>query len=115
MAEKIEDIEFDVDKIKQLIIYDKEVATKFDNSRNFPKGLEFTLKDDGETLLIHFKKQSVSRKPKNLKPWEFVKDKKHNLTTLRPFEDPSTFYYQCDGFTYTPACQSMDFDNLPAR
>ena len=56
MAEKIEDIEFDVDKIKQLIIYDKEVATKFDNSRNFPKGLEFTLKDDGETLLIHLKK-----------------------------------------------------------
>ena len=42
----------------------------------------------------------MSRKPRNLKPWEFVKDRKHNITTLRPFEDPSNFYYQYDGFTY---------------
>ncbi|MDA9030033.1 hypothetical protein N9H59_02920 [Flavobacteriaceae bacterium] len=55
----------------------------------------------------------MSRRPLKLKGWEFVKDKKHNLSTLKDSEDPSNFYYQFDGWTYSPACATIDFDNLP--
>ena len=39
----------------------------------------------------------MSRRPLKLKGWEFVKDKRHNLSTL----------------TYSPSCATIDFDNLP--
>jgi|14BtaG_2_1085337.scaffolds.fasta_scaffold40135_5 hypothetical protein len=53
------------------------------------------------------------RKPKKLKSWMFVKEKKHNLTSLREGEDPSNFYYQSDGNIYYPAVHKVDFDSLP--
>jgi len=52
------------------------------------------------------------KKPKNLKDWEFVKDKKFMLTTLREFEDPKDFLYQFDGYLYYPAVHKIDFDML---
>jgi len=55
----------------------------------------------------------MSRRPLKLKEWEYVKDKKHNLSSLRYDDDPTNFYYQFDGWTYSPACSTWDFDNLP--
>ena len=28
-------------------------------------------------------------------------------------KSPEKYYYQCDGYTYTPACEVIDFNNLP--
>lgn len=54
----------------------------------------------------------VKRKPKKLKSWEFVKDKRHNISTLKDYDDPSNFYYQFDGYVYYPAVHKIDFDML---
>ena len=53
------------------------------------------------------------RKPKKLKDWEFVKDKRHYLASLRDSDDPSLFYYQYEGGTYYPSVYKQDYDSLP--
>ncbi len=52
------------------------------------------------------------KKTTKLKSWEFVKDKKHSLTTLSEWDDPSQFYYQFDGYMYYPAVSKHDLDML---
>ena len=54
-------------------------------------------------------------KPKKLKSWEFVKDKPKILTTLKSYDDPSTYYYQFDGRYYYPAVAKIDFENVQNR
>ena len=53
-------------------------------------------------------------KPKTLKPWEFVKDKKHDLSSLvRNQLNPDMFYYQFNNGIFYPAVSKLDLDNLP--
>ena len=52
--------------------------------------------------------------PKTLKAWEFVKDKKHDLSSLlRLQQSPEMFYYQFNNGIYYPAVSKTDIDNLP--
>lgn len=53
--------------------------------------------------------------PANLKSWDFVKNLRHDVKTLRPNERPEDFYYQYDGYLYTPAFKSSDWDLIPKK
>ena len=55
------------------------------------------------------------RTPKTLKTWEFVKDKNVDLRNInsKQYGPPDEYYYQFDGYHYTPACSKMDFDMMP--
>lgn len=58
---------------------------------------------------------------KTLKPWSFVKDKKHDLTNIlrKPAgqNKPEYYYYQLDHMSniYSPACLTIDLDSIPER
>lgn len=53
--------------------------------------------------------------PRFLKNWEFVKDKPHNLTNFKPgnCDSPELYYYQFDGYQYTPVFFKSDVDTIP--
>jgi hypothetical protein len=53
--------------------------------------------------------------PSNLKSWDFVKKQKHDVRTLRPNERPEDFYYQYDGYIYSPAFRVSDWDLLQEK
>lgn len=53
--------------------------------------------------------------PTNLKSWDFVKNLKHDIKTLRSGERPEDFYFQFDGHHYTPACRVRDFEMIPEK
>ena len=53
-------------------------------------------------------------KPKTLKTWEFVKNKRHDISQLiRHQQGPEEFYYQFDGYIYSPAVRVIDMDMIP--
>ena len=54
-------------------------------------------------------------KPKELKGWEFVKNLKYDIRSLKPNERPEDFYFQYDGHLYSPACKVLDFESLPDK
>ena len=50
--------------------------------------------------------------PINLKTWDFVKDKVHDLSGLKD-NNPSGYYYQLNNGIYYPAVRTVDIDSLP--
>jgi len=51
--------------------------------------------------------------PKQLKTWEFVKTQRHDLENIKGRGNPTDYYYQYDGYTYSPACLKFDLDRIP--
>ena len=52
-------------------------------------------------------------KPKTLKSWEEVKNKRVDLKTLRPSDRSEDYYYQFDGYIYYPAIHKLDLEHIP--
>ena len=51
-------------------------------------------------------------KPMNLKNWEFVKTKVHDISGLDG-KSPEWYYYQLNNGVYYPAVRVSDMDSLP--
>jgi len=57
-------------------------------------------------------------KPRTLKPWSYVKERRYDLSSLTKgwgATNPDDYYFQLDhsSMTYTPAVLKVDLDNLP--
>ena len=51
------------------------------------------------------------KQPTNLKEWDFVKDKKHDISRLLEKSlNPNDYYYQLDNGIYTPAVSKHDWE-----
>ena len=50
-------------------------------------------------------------KPTNLKDWDFVKTKVHDISGLKD-NSPSIYYYQLNNGIYYPAVRVVDMDGL---
>ena len=51
--------------------------------------------------------------PKQLKTWEFVKTQRCDLKNIKGKGYPTDYYYQYDGYSYSPACFKFDLDQIP--
>jgi hypothetical protein len=51
-------------------------------------------------------------KPTNLKDWDFVKTKVHDISGLKD-NSPSSYYYQLNNGIYYPAVRVVDMDGIP--
>ena len=51
------------------------------------------------------------KQPTNLKEWDFVKDKKHDISRLLEKSlNPNDYYYQLNNGIYTPAVRVCDWE-----
>lgn len=59
--------------------------------------------------------------PKTLKPWSYVKNLKHDISSIRNKQwghnNPEQYYYQLDRSSsiYSPVCLVSDFDLIPEK
>jgi len=55
-------------------------------------------------------------KPKNLKTWEEIKDKRSDLAVItKRGGRPEDYLYQFDFGIYYPACTKWDIEEIPER
>lgn len=48
--------------------------------------------------------------PKNLKDWNFVKDKVHDISGIK--DSPESYYYQCNNDVYYPVVRVYDMEKV---
>jgi hypothetical protein len=55
-------------------------------------------------------------KPKSLKTWDEVKDKRSDLTVIKNRGGkPEDYLYQCDFGIYYPSCAKWDLEVIPEK
>lgn len=52
-------------------------------------------------------------KPKNLKDWDFVKDKVHDISGING--SPESYYYQCNNNIYYPVVRVYDMEQVKRK